>query len=933
MANRRKSAPRHRDEITNPSLARTRLARHRTNPRREPVASTKGAVHHEAIAVALWCVGILTILSLASYRADDVSLNASGSARVANWIGPFGAYWADMLLQTLGIGSYALAVGLMLAGWRAFVGRRILPTFRELAGTIMSMTSVGALAHLFTVGMDRPYPAGGIAGAVLGNVLLDHFAVVGAYVLTSALILVSFAITADGVLVGLGLRGLGALKEVAAHLWTAWIVMRERQKRFAELRRKQLEVEDVPESDHWTMGAGTASEESPPETVAEAPQPPPLAPAAARQKRLKEAKEKGQKLGEAAAERQLREAKKRAVREISEPSVRIDSTVDLPAEEKFEMGELPAVAPATPAPVSASDDLEVEVEPADLEVEVAIRAAEPEKPGMVPPPSEVDITQPDLPAQQPAAPKRLLSGRKKKEEPQIVDVRPEVDVAKIESVAAETTSDPQREFELPAPSLLDYQAAVRAPIDSTKLKDNAVKLTKTLKSYGIDGHVREIRPGPVITMYEYVPAPGVKISKIASLADDIAMSMEALRVRIVAPIPGKGAVGIEIPNDSTETVYLKELITADIYRTTKSKLTMALGKDIEGNGYVADLTRMPHLLVAGATGAGKSVSVNSMIMSILFKATPSEVRFIMVDPKMLELSVYDGIPHLLLPVVTDPKKASLALRWAVEEMERRYKKLSALAVRNIDGYNRRVRQAVEKGEKLEVTTLDKLGNEVQEKCEHLPYIVVIVDELADLMMVASREVESSIMRLAQMARAAGIHLILATQRPSVDVITGVIKANFPTRIAFQVASKHDSRTILDANGAEHLLGKGDMLFMSPGAGGITRVHGAFVSDEEIQRSVAFLKEQGRPQYDESILAPREDAAGAEVEEGEKDEMYDQAVAIVIETRQASISMIQRRLRIGYNRAARLVEMMETEGLVGPADGAKPREVLAPPAQP
>jgi DNA segregation ATPase FtsK/SpoIIIE, S-DNA-T family len=338
---------------------------------------------------------------------------------------------------------------------------------------------------------------------------------------------------------------------------------------------------------------------------------------------------------------------------------------------------------------------------------------------------------------------------------------------------------------------------------------------------------------------------------------------------------------------------------------------------------------MPHLLVAGATGAGKSVSVNAMIMSILFQATPEEVRMIMVDPKMLELSVYEGIPHLLLPVVTDPKKAALALRWAVEEMERRYHALSELGVRGIDGFNKKVLEAKERGETLTVPS--PRPGEDPIVCKAMPYLIVIVDELADLMMVASRDVETCIMRLAQMARAAGIHLILATQRPSVDVLTGVIKANFPTRIAFQVASRHDSRTIIDGNGAENLLGRGDMLYMSPGAGGITRIHGAYVNEGEIEATVEFWRKQGRPEYDESILAPRGDDPGeANAEEEPYDEMYDQGVAIVSETRQASISMIQRRLRIGYNRAARMVERMEQEGIVGPADGSKPREVLVSP---
>ena len=481
-------------------------------------------------------------------------------------------------------------------------------------------------------------------------------------------------------------------------------------------------------------------------------------------------------------------------------------------------------------------------------------------------------------------------------------------------------------YVLPPLDLMHFEADALEPVDPAQLQANAAKLTRTLADYGIEGHVREIRPGPVVTLYEFVPGPGIKLAKIVSLADDLAMSMEAFRVRIVAPIPGKGAVGIEIPNEGRELVHLKEIVGDAQFRDAPAPLTMALGKDIEGQPCMADLARMPHLLVAGATGAGKSVSVNAMIMSVLFKATPDEVRMIMVDPKMLELSVYEGIPHLLLPVVTDPKKAALALRWAVQEMERRYELLSEVGVRSIDGFNAKVRAGQASGVPVTVAGADE--DMPRKVCNTLPYLLVVVDELADLMMVASREVEASIMRLAQMARAAGIHLILATQRPSVDVLTGVIKANFPTRIAFQVASRHDSRTIIDANGAEHLLGRGDMLFMSSAAGGIKRVHGAFVSEADIERTVAFVRKQGEPSYDESILAvPAEEADEASVGDYGRDEMYDQAVAIVAETQQASISMIQRRLRIGYNRAARMVECMEQEGIVGPGDGQKPREVF------
>lgn len=511
------------------------------------------------------------------------------------------------------------------------------------------------------------------------------------------------------------------------------------------------------------------------------------------------------------------------------------------------------------------------------------------------------------------------------------------------------------EFQTPPFSLLDQPPAGERSVDRDALTMNARMLEKKLKDYGIDGEVVEICPGPVITMYEYSPAPGVKISKIAGLSDDLTMALQAMSIRIVAPIPGKGVVGIEVPNRDREMVFLREIFNCEIFHANKFKLPMALGKDIAGHPVIADLAKAPHLLVAGATGMGKSVSINTMILSLLYTSTPRDVRMIMVDPKMLEFSMYEGIPHLLLPVVTEPKKASLALKWAVNEMERRYQLLSDKGVRNIDSYNKKLADAqleleehnvpdAEIIEELEefadhaehgdaTEEVDPLPFVVDDDSdmlvhEHLPYIVVIVDELADLMMVAGREVEEHIARLAQKARACGIHLILATQRPSVDVITGLIKANLPTRIAFKVSSKVDSRTILDGNGAEALLGMGDMLYMPPGSSLIQRLHGSFVSDAEVQRVVDFLKKQGKPVYDKSIMEMKDSDEKSDLGDDEpQDDRWEDALRLVAETKQASISMVQRRLRIGYNRAARIVEMMEREGMIAPSDGtSKPREI-------
>ncbi len=528
--------------------------------------------------------------------------------------------------------------------------------------------------------------------------------------------------------------------------------------------------------------------------------------------------------------------------------------------------------------------------------------------------------------------KEIIKERIKESSPTVVLEKQPVQIKREEVPQQESFKflEPKQTFQLPSISLLEADLERRPKIDKDTLIMNSRILEKKLLDYGVEGRVVEVRPGPVITVYEFEPAPGVKVSRIVNLADDLALALSAISIRIVAPIPGKSVVGIEIPNAIRETVYLREIIDSDAFRASKSKLSFGLGKDISGEPFVVDLAKMPHLLVAGSTGSGKSVSINAMILSILFKATPDEVRFLMIDPKMLELSDYDGIPHLLLPVVTNPKKAATALKWLVDEMERRYTVLAEKGVRNIEHYNQRLEKELKeraKPYKRRGEALGEEGEKPSDRMEKLPYIVVVIDELADLMMVSSKEVEESITRLAQMARAVGIHLILATQRPSVDVLTGIIKANFPARISFQVSSKVDSRTILDTIGAEHLLGAGDMLFLPPGSSKLIRVHGSYVSSAEIKRVVEFLKTQGRPSYDESILIESKKEKESTAGDDEYDEKYDEAVAFVAETGQASISLIQRRFRIGYNRAARIIEKMEQEGIVGPSDGVKPREVL------
>jgi DNA segregation ATPase FtsK/SpoIIIE, S-DNA-T family len=498
-------------------------------------------------------------------------------------------------------------------------------------------------------------------------------------------------------------------------------------------------------------------------------------------------------------------------------------------------------------------------------------------------------------------------------------------------------------FQLPELAMLAKSKPRSSEVDAGALRQNARLLESVLAEFGVKGQIDQIRPGPVVTMYELVPAPGVKTARVVALADDIARSMSVISCR-VAVAQGRNAIGIEMPNQRRETVYLRDLLSSADYEKASQILPMALGETIGGEPYIADLAKMPHLLIAGTTGSGKSVGVNAMILSILYKLPPEKCRFIMVDPKMLELSVYDGIPHLLAPVVTDPKKAVVALKWTVREMEDRYRRMSKIGVRNIGGYNEKANEAAAKGEHFERTVqtgFDDAGRPIYEteqiRPEPMPYLVVVIDEVADLMMVAGKDIEGAVQRLAQMARAAGIHLIMATQRPSVDVITGTIKANFPTRISFQVTSKIDARTILGEQGAEQLLGQGDMLYMA-GGGRITRLHGPFVSDGEVEAVAKFLRDQGIPQYLEEVTAggdeeQEEAIEGAFSGEGGANDLYDHAVAVVTRDRKASTSYIQRRLQIGYNRAASLMERMEKEGVVGAANHAGKREILAPPPPP
>ncbi len=873
--------------------------------------------------------GIFIVAALLSLQIGDGHL-----------MGPFGRSIAATVYALGGMCSYLVAAGLVVIALRLLTDREPVVARSELLGAAIGLTSLATLAHLAGHSYRvAGYGPGGILGEHVGEILRAVISTAGT-ALVGVMGLVVAAVVSTPLRMSQVVGGVGrTLARVGRVIWSgmqsgtdaAWdglcavgrfcgevvrAILPERD-RDEYLEREAAFIDPDDEYDVYEIDD---------EEQAAVPEPPiiesphsgaiPGGELSGDTERIDE-EELGRKLAEARAEAEAARAEASAARAAAEAvAERIDAA--LAAEEEDEAGE------------DEADDAAPDAEISDEE------AAAPKKGKR----------------KRSSTPEPVIVESKFKHKPaaELAEKEKELDAERLEFIPLGDGA-----YKLPPINLLQYDEAQAQCVDRAAMLELSARLTQTLEHFKIKGEVVAIRPGPVVTMYEFAPAPGTRINKIVGLADDLALSLEALRVRIVAPIPGKAAVGIEVPNKERETVYLKEILADDNYRASKAKLPLAMGKDIEGAPVVVDLAKMPHLLVAGTTGSGKSVSVNSMITSLLYNATPEDVRMIMVDPKMLELSIYEGIPHLLLPVVTDPKKANLALRWAVDEMERRYQLLSEMRVRDIATYNKkqaklqakyeadRLEAAAEEArriaeedddEEVEVTEERQMNlPAIAEPPKHLPYIVIIIDEFADLMMCAPKEVETSVARIAQKARAAGIHLILATQRPSVNVITGLIKANFPSRAAFHVTAKVDSRTILDQGGAERLLGAGDMLFSDRGAAP-RRVHGCFIGEEEIGGVVDFLKEQGRPVYNLEILKPRDEDGAAEPGSGpseELDEMYDHAVSIVQETRQVSISMIQRRLRIGYNRAARIVEHMQTEGVVSSPDHQNKREVLLPPA--
>jgi S-DNA-T family DNA segregation ATPase FtsK/SpoIIIE len=991
---------------------------------------TGGAGRRALVGVCVLTLSLISLLSVATFHARD-----RVGPGFQNMVGPMGHLIAESLRGLLGVCAYLVPFCGIYAAMVLFVGdreRRRLPQIFALA---MLTLSTAVLAHLAFAGDPGwAHPPGGAVGAGLGGLLQGLFSTVGTVILVTA-------VAAAGLIVGTqytflklcamvwaGACVLGRrIQEAAVAYWEAQKeAFKQRQERAAQekleeaafLAQLEADEEELAEAERDAAEAEAAEAEAMAEEAVRL--------AREQEKEQLQAARKASKEGKESPRELRAKEKEKPAEPAALPAVTMAEKRPAPGADPAWASFLAPPPAAAAAGATAAANGTPSEPPRKRERKMPNIVTAPTASTSVPPVPAASLAAPVAAPEPEAAP--IAAPAPAAAAPVAAAAAPAAIVPASPSALARTplivepkappkpTAKKAEQFEfvggrksfsLPPLDVLEADKKERSALDKDAFLVTAEKLRAKLADFGIVGEVVEIRPGPVVTMYEFLPGPGIKVSKIAALADDLAMAMEAMRVRIVAPIPGKGVVGIEVPNKDRETVFLKEIAEQDAFTKGQSRLTMCVGKDIEGMPYVFDLAKAPHLLIAGTTGSGKSVAVNSMIMSILLKSTPEEVRFIMVDPKMLELSVYEGIPHLLLPVVTDPKKAALALRWAVEEMERRYQMLSEAGVRNIAGFNKLVetsagevkvtiekaatekkpakakkvlvvdvtpgepvpaevsassdgpgvaapkddvedmREAVESEpepteapleaseesaadeaeEGLETASTESAEPEKKE-LKKLPYIVVIIDELADLMMVASREVETYVARLAQMARAAGIHLMVATQRPSTDVVTGIIKANFPTRISFMLRSKPDSMTILGTVGAEALLGMGDMLIMPPTSAHLQRVHGAYVSETEIKRAVDHLKAQGKPVYDESILKPREeDVEGGGEEDELSDELYDQALATVSEMRAVSISMLQRKMRIGYNRAARMIERMERDGVVGPADGAKPREVL------
>ncbi len=902
-------------------------------------SSLRDSLPLEIAGIVLFALNVLLVLSLLSYTSGD----ARPGHDVANWIGPGGAVVADLVTIAFGAVAWlvpAFVMFVVLACFRPIERPRhaALRTIAALKATLASMT----LLHLVFRGSQMfPFPAGGLIGAVVADAGSRVVAPLGTGVIAMAALFVGVVIAID--------RPLGSTtRSILDRLTDAWHTATEQLHVWREERRliaeESARLEALDEQESLTPDVRAIEDEQ------------------RERERTHKAEARRARILEKA---RIRAAEARAQRDEMNDEVHEEIHDEPRPAAELDMRQSPhaaataVVVPLTPTPrahavAKATPPLEpkdaVVIAPASIEAATIVNSDPPWAKelddGAVSSLAEAveranrqrAILDGDevVPGVAERAPTMMVDDELKIIERDDDTATLVAEAERLDQVAHVVGAE-KREFVLPPLNLLDYDAPKLEPIDEMKLRAQADKLVAKFLDFGIDGRVREIRPGPVVTTYEFVPAPGIKVSKIAALSDDIAMAMEAVHVRIVAPIPGKGAVGIEIPNETRETVYMKEIIADPAFgrvgndgagqKRKDDKLLMALGKDIEGKSYYANLADMPHVLISGTTGSGKSVSVNAMICSILYRATPEDVRFMMIDPKMLELSLYDGIPHLLLPPIIDSKKAAVALKWCVAEMERRYQLLSDQGVRDIKGFNDKVAAADAIDDTDPTTVRAGLRDKDGKRLGKMPFIVVIIDEYADLIAVAGKDVEAHVMRIAQKARAAGIHVMLATQRPSVDIITGVIKANFPVRMGFRLASSHDSKTIINQPGAEKLLGRGDMLFMPPGTSNVLRVHGAFISEKELHRVVNYLKTQGTPDYQMEILSYQEEGpeGGASAEDlanEPKDARYDEAIQLVARTKKCSTSYVQRMLNIGYQRAARIVDRMEREGLVGPALNTK-----------
>ncbi|HLO00197.1 MAG TPA: DNA translocase FtsK [Pyrinomonadaceae bacterium] len=820
------------------------------------IITPRNSRRNEIVAILLFAVGLLLALCLvsAAFYPNDPSWNSSGQTETHNWAGAIGANVAALLFQSIGLAAYLLPLLFLAAAWRRFKTLSFRAPFSRLFGLVLLTL---AAASLLSISNIRPiFDASVQPGGVIGT-LISRGLASGLNTVGATILLIAFAAT--GLLLATSFSFVGLFEKISA-LFAA---------RFAA-------VGSLPAKFRlWREGRRE-------------------------QKRVRK------------EQRELIKAEESAAKNAFKGSL------DLTPEERIAQFMKESEAASNPAAIGRR-------EPAAISEAATIQAsAEPARAvaaGAGVPAATVPGTA--------SARRSIFPGSKggtavADDEDEAEEMVKGASVLRLKGETPATgrlpfDADRSRvsytEYSMPPLQFLNEAPPPSEQADA-ELLGLATRLAEKCKEFNVTGQIKHICPGPVVTTYEFKPDPGVKYSRVVSLVDDLCLALKAESIRIDR-MPGKPHVGIEVPNPRRETIFLREVIESRAFRESASKLTIALGKTIDGLNYVADLAKMPHLLIAGTTGAGKSVGVNSLIVSILYRARPDEVKFILIDPKRLELGLYEDIPHLATPIITDPKLASRSLKWAVGEMEKRYRDLAGWGVRNIDGYNTEIMR------RNLVMEYDERG----EPHKPLPYIVIIIDELADLMMTSGREVEESITRLAQMARAVGIHLVLATQRPSVDVITGLIKANFPSRISFRVSSKVDSRTIIDTNGAEHLLGRGDMLFLPPGTSRLIRVHGAYVDETEIGKIVNHAKAQAKPEYNETITQSEEEALGLEESDGEHDELFEEALRICVEMKRASTSVLQRRLRIGYGRAAAILDIMEREGLIGQADGSRPRPVL------